>query len=174
VILAAVIGTFVLGLGDQVQSSAPNANFQFEYGTVSFDDADADTTGVATRYVEITHNGGQDVEEDNVILEIASSPAYYAETPSNVEADSDITAEIPWDDGNTLSTGSSARLFVYDSDPSTDNGWEDDGSQSNTLGEGFSGFSDATAISGGESVRVIWESPNGDSSNTIGESTIPS
>lgn len=30
VILAAVIGTFVLGLGDQVSESAPQANLQFD------------------------------------------------------------------------------------------------------------------------------------------------
>ena len=31
VILAAVIGTFVLGLGDQVSQTTPNAGFGFDY-----------------------------------------------------------------------------------------------------------------------------------------------
>ena len=31
VILAAIIGTFVLGLGDQVQDHAPQASFTFDY-----------------------------------------------------------------------------------------------------------------------------------------------
>jgi len=45
VILAAVIGTFVLGLGDQVQTQAPQASFNFNPG----DDT-------------IVHNGGDTLE----------------------------------------------------------------------------------------------------------------
>ncbi len=33
VILAAVIGTFVLGLGDQVGDTAPQASFSFDYNS---------------------------------------------------------------------------------------------------------------------------------------------
>ena len=52
VILAAVIGTFVLGLGDQVQESAPNAQININ--------ADADN-----EIVNVTHNGGDTFHEDN-------------------------------------------------------------------------------------------------------------
>jgi flagellin-like protein len=45
VILAAVIGTFVLGLGDQVSENAPTASFTFEY-----DDPNDE--------LSITHDGG--------------------------------------------------------------------------------------------------------------------
>ena len=55
VILAAVIGTFVLGLGDQVQTTAPNANFEFD-----FNDADDELT--------ITHSGGDGVESNELFL----------------------------------------------------------------------------------------------------------
>jgi flagellin-like protein len=123
VILAAVIGTFVLGLGDQVQSSAPNANFQFEYTNV---DSDSDDE------VVVTHNGGQDVEPDNVEVQGASA----------------------------LGTGSSAG-------DSTD-GWTSDPISTGTQWDG-----DISAASG-ETIRVVWNSPNGDSSNTIGSSTVPS
>ena len=52
VILAAVIGTFVLGLGQNVQST-PSATFDFEF--------DSDTDNVT-----VTHNGGDTlVEGDN-------------------------------------------------------------------------------------------------------------
>lgn len=55
VILAAVIGSFVIGLGDQVQETAPNAQFTFDY-----DDDE----------VTITHDGGQtiDLTEDNLLV----------------------------------------------------------------------------------------------------------
>lgn len=56
VILAAVIGTFVLGLGDQVQQTAPNANFGFDYA--------ADSTGNST--LTIAHEGGDGMAVEQV------------------------------------------------------------------------------------------------------------
>jgi len=50
VILAAVIGTFVLGLGDSVQDSAPQASFNFDY-----------TDGTADE-LEVAHDGGDTIE----------------------------------------------------------------------------------------------------------------
>ncbi|MFA9516327.1 type IV pilin [Halopenitus sp. H-Gu1] len=51
VILAAVIGTFVLGLGDSVQQTTPQASFDFTY-------ANSDT-------VTVTHEGGDTLNSDN-------------------------------------------------------------------------------------------------------------
>ena len=48
VILAAVIGTFVLGLGGQVQETAPNAQFNWDQ---------VDNTNL-----DITHTGGQGID----------------------------------------------------------------------------------------------------------------
>jgi len=56
VILAAVIGSFVLGLGNSVQQTAPNANFQFDYNNTAMD-------------VTATHTGGATIPaSDNVTL----------------------------------------------------------------------------------------------------------
>jgi flagellin-like protein len=51
VILAAVIGTFVLGLGDQVSNTAPQASFSFDY-----DGSD----------LTITHDGGDRLDAANI------------------------------------------------------------------------------------------------------------
>jgi len=62
VILAAVIGTFVLGLGDQVSDNAPQASFTFEFAdSGGFDGGTGD-------YVNITHDGGETLE--NSTLEV--------------------------------------------------------------------------------------------------------
>ena len=53
VILAAVIGTFVLGLGDQVSESAPQAQFTFDLDTSSDE-------------LTITHDGGDSVPSDEI------------------------------------------------------------------------------------------------------------
>jgi flagellin-like protein len=51
VILAAVIGTFVLGLGDQVSENAPQASFSFDFTSDN---------------VTITHEGGDSLEKANI------------------------------------------------------------------------------------------------------------
>jgi flagellin-like protein len=53
VILAAVIGTFVLGLGDQVSESAPQAQFTFNLDS-------------STNQLTITHDGGDAIPSDNI------------------------------------------------------------------------------------------------------------
>ena len=58
VILAAVIGTFVLGLGDQIGDSAPNANWDAE-----FDSATNETT--------FTHNGGDSIDRSTLRLSVS-------------------------------------------------------------------------------------------------------
>lgn len=52
-ILAAVIGTFVLGLGDSLQNKSPSASFSFSY---SGDD------------VTVTHNGGDSIDGDRLTV----------------------------------------------------------------------------------------------------------
>lgn len=60
VILAAVIGTFVLGLGDQVQDTAPNSNFAFDYdsGASSLDITHEGGDGVAVPQLETVSDDG--------------------------------------------------------------------------------------------------------------------
>jgi flagellin-like protein len=138
VILAAVIGTFVLGLGDQVQSSAPNANFQFEYQ----EGAGAGFSQGGEDSVLITHNGGQDVDRGNIVVNIGGAEAY-----SSGSAQGNFNVEGSVNFATTVSTGDSLDLIE-------------------------SGSNDS--ISSGDDVLVIWQSPNGDSSNTIGSSAVPS
>ncbi|WP_336361298.1 type IV pilin N-terminal domain-containing protein [Haladaptatus sp. ZSTT2] len=54
VILAAVIGTFVLNLGDQVGDAAPQAKFSFDY------DGSSDLT--------ITHESGDKIAADDLVV----------------------------------------------------------------------------------------------------------
>ncbi len=60
VILAAVIGTFVLGLGDSLEQ-APQAQL------------DAELTNGDDSPVQISHNGGDSLEENNIVVNIAGS-----------------------------------------------------------------------------------------------------
>jgi flagellin-like protein len=72
VILAAVIGTFVLGLGDQVQSTSPQASFNFDFdagGDGTFSGANNDDV------LEITHDGGDSIDSARLSVLVDGSDA---------------------------------------------------------------------------------------------------
>ena len=98
VILAAVIGTFVLGLGDQVQNNAPQAQFSFEY-------IDADDE------LDMTMESGQSI--DQARLSVSSDKAFCARpgnssgcTNSVTEKDLDTDANTnTWISGDEVTAG---------------------------------------------------------------------
>jgi len=80
VILAAVIGTFVLGLGDQVES-APQTSFNFDY-----------TEESSSATLDIRHRGGDTIDPDD--LEIR--------TDSSVTTSNDLTSLSSFRAGDTV------------------------------------------------------------------------
>jgi flagellin-like protein len=100
VILAAVIGTFVLGLGDQVSNTAPQATFGFSTEAVDggFDDGGDDGDGI-----EITHESGDSLDASNLEVSVSGSNGYTITDVTNV---SDNTVASEWSDpvsaGDTL------------------------------------------------------------------------
>jgi flagellin-like protein len=80
VILAAVIGTFVLGLGDQVQSTAPQASFSFDY------------TGSAAADVTITHDGGDAIPQGQLDVSESNSDDFSDNPFSDSDSDGDVEA----------------------------------------------------------------------------------
>jgi flagellin-like protein len=95
VILAAVIATFVLGLGQQVSQSAPRASFSFDY-TDGTDGADHDA-------LNITHDGGDTIRAERLTVSSTvdfadqtgsdlGSSASFDEIESSIGPASDISA----------------------------------------------------------------------------------
>jgi flagellin-like protein len=108
VILAAVIGTFVLGLGDQVSNTSPSASFSFDYDSTTED-------------LTITHDGGDSLEGANLNVKTTG-------TLSGGFANTEVTAG----DSITVQT-----------------------------------------VKSGDTVRVVWTSPNGGDTATLGKWTGP-
>jgi flagellin-like protein len=138
VILAAVIGTFVLGLGDQVSESAPQAQFTFDF--------DGDDQ------VNITHDGGDAINAEDLNITTSVPIAIDGADADSTYADAD--------DQSTVGSGSPSSANLVDT------------------GEFASGdtISAGTTISvigndplTGETVRVVWSSPNSDKTATIGQ-----
>jgi len=111
VILAAVIATFVLGLGEQVSDSAPQANFGFEFDSGDNPDSNGDSfqtggTSGADGNLTVTHTGGNTIEASNLRL-LGSSAS---DDPANWEDASGFGS------GSEISAGDSVDLGVANND----------------------------------------------------------
>ncbi|WP_276271501.1 type IV pilin N-terminal domain-containing protein [Haloarcula litorea] len=110
VILAAVIASFVLGLGDQAQQTTPQASFSFDYDE-SFGDSGE---GV----LEITHDGGDTISGSS--LYIRGSGWVDASSGTDFSSDVDIdstNSDDTWDDAASeteVSAGESIAAGVGD------------------------------------------------------------
>ena len=110
VILAAVIASFVLGLGNSATNTNPQASFSFEY---------EDFNGTAG-YVTVSHDGGDTVRYNEVF--IRGSGITTVQDPSNeipgssTGAPGNITAAGNWDanatSGDDSSVVSGDRVYV--------------------------------------------------------------
>ncbi|WP_248895512.1 type IV pilin [Haloplanus halobius] len=98
VILAAVIGTFVLGLGDQVSENAPQASFSFEFSMG--DNANASS-------VTIAHEGGATIENSTLSVTGDGTDNLTLDTSNwggTVQAGDQITY-------NNVNTGETIRVI---------------------------------------------------------------
>jgi flagellin-like protein len=175
VILAAVIGTFVLGLGDQVQSTSPQASFNFDQSTETYDGGDTTSpeTGVEYEAVTVTHDGGDAISEAQLNITVNGNRAYGITGGS----DTDATSQRLWDGSGDVSAGNGVTVAFYDSNPTGGTDYED--SSPDTLAEGSAGNafdapsgSDAAELTSGDTLRVIWASSSGDNSATLGKKEV--
>ena len=114
VILAAVIGTFVLGLGQNVQST-PQASFGFDFDTTDRD-------------VNVTHNGGDRLELDD------NTGAVQLTGGNNTE---DWVSPV---NESSISAGNTYTNYGYNN---------------------------------GDTIRVVWQGTNNESSATLGSQEAP-
>jgi len=129
VILAAVIGTFVLGLGDQVQSTTPQASFGFE-------------TAESQSEVTITHESGDSIAQSSLTIKTQSTE-WYPDVEDGSTTETSWTWEESTDASGDVSAGSSVTLVTDTSD------------------------------FGGDTVRVVYDNPDADSSSTLGKFEVP-
>ena len=80
VILAAVIATFVLGLGDQVSQSSPQASFSFDYDS-----------SASPSELKITHDGGDAIPETNLFIRGDGVDTSWGSGSTKVKAGNSVT-----------------------------------------------------------------------------------
>jgi len=107
VILAAVIGTFVLGLGDQVQNTTPSASFGFDSSNLGDGDQYNDS-------VTVTHESGNSIEASALKVTVGSVTIYddgSASAPTDGSASATFSGEMSAGDSITASEGGSTNAF---------------------------------------------------------------
>ena len=116
VILAAVIGTFVLGLGKNVQKTSPTASVTFDQKT----NADSETV------VVVSHDGGDPLNHNNIDIIVEGDGAPNKDA-TDWKSDGDISAgdTVPLNDGDGLASNTVIKVV-----------WTSDGGEnSNVLAE---------------------------------------
>ena len=131
VILAAVIGTFVLSLGSDLQNNPPNAQFTFN----------KNSTGA----LEMTHDGGDsvDIEKLNVTTDNSNEDFANDSTSASNVCQTTGSDDLNWTEDDTeLSAGDTCALPGSSPDDRLEDGdtirivWEsDDGGSSATLAD---------------------------------------
>ena len=149
VILAAVIGAFVLGFGDSLSEPAPDAQIDFDYSA-------------SGNNIAVTHDGGQTLNADNTgFLSFAVTGSVTDEDVDDpdqlwgddldpaIDTEDDFVAGI--EDGQTLSSGTG----ILDTADDTD---------------GVDGTITSDDV---DSVALIWENSDRSNSQEIGSFNIP-
>jgi flagellin-like protein len=149
VILAAVIASFVLGLGDQ-NNPAPTASFEFDYNS----DYGNDDEG----YVTVTHGDGDELTAENVFIR-----------GDEIDSNTFATGSQEWSDTANADVSSGSPTDTIRPDP--------DSSETYTPGSAVKAGNFVNVVvgdTGGSSgnpdqyvINIVWEDPDSDSTSTL-------
>jgi len=110
VILAAVIATFVLGLGESVSNTSPQAQFGEDYAATNATDdfgVNVSNNGSADGILTVTHSGGDSIKAGSLYM--TGGTAGRVPWSDNANASS-------WDDSTKIGAGNSVRYAVAEDD----------------------------------------------------------
>jgi len=156
VILAAVIGTFVLGLGDQVQSTTPQVSFGFDQSS----EANGSLSGTH-KVVTVTHETGDTLDESNVDISVNGNPALGVDS-------SEETTDL-FSGSGEVSAGTSEKVELYYTGADVSTATGKNLSDTTTSPDWNDLETDYAALSTGDTIRVVYNSPDSDSSSTLGK-----
>lgn len=135
VILAAVIGTFVLGLGNQVSKQPPQASFNYQYG------GQFGTSASKPSYLNITMTSGKSFDPSTVTIKVDSASGNsYTIDPSTLgkqnagTGSTVINVKNAWSSsvsaGDTLRIKSTTSSDVFASNTKVQIVWQSSGQTS--------------------------------------------
>ncbi|MFC7177271.1 type IV pilin N-terminal domain-containing protein [Halosegnis marinus] len=114
VILAAVIGTFALGIGGEVSNTAPAVDFDFAYTA-----ANGDFAGTDGDEVVVTHERGPNVDASRLTVQAGGND--LAGSWSETTVSTGVTYTYDDSGGTDLAPGDTVRVVWRAADGSTSN-----------------------------------------------------
>jgi flagellin-like protein len=160
VILAAVIGTFVLGLGDQVQNTSPQASFTFDFT----DEDPADSVGPEDE-LTVYHDGGDQIDATSLFVEVNGATAEDSDTQN----DAYIVASNDW---QSIASGTPSDVSAGDSITLSNGDFQDTqggGGTALPLGADGDTNDNEDLQLDGATVRMTWQGSDGDQTATLGK-----
>lgn len=154
VILAAVIGAFVIGIGED-QEVQPTASFNFDFSSAS-DDPDGEQAEVV-----FGHSQGDTIREpDSLFMVIDGERAEWdtdEEEPFIDDPDDETTYRIAPGGSGSYDVSSGSQATVQKANYDTNGVF---------IGDEYPDWD-------GENISIVWESETGDSSATLGSTSAP-
>jgi len=155
VILAAVIGTFVLGLGEQVQNTSPQASYGFDFTNNPKDD-----TANNEDELTITHESGDGIDPAQLSIAVTGAEAVDADYSTDASIQSNNDWETISGSSDDVNAGSQLTL--------TNSEFTAGGSTLPTDTESDASADEDLQLDGA-TVRVVWRSSDGETSSTLGK-----
>jgi flagellin-like protein len=161
VILAAVIASFVLGVGQEAQNNTPKASFEFQYEEPG---ASADDHG----YVKITHDGGDPISAAELYIRGtgAVTPSTIQDEIGSGSSAEDVETNSHWLNLQNEERWTDAGLQSFHGQTPDDSGY-------NLQSEINAGAYVYAPVENDFELKVVYESQEGDTSATLGTGTGP-
>ena len=163
VILAAVIATFVLGIGEDVNDTAPQASFGFEQQNETFEWSGGSPTN-ETKTVTLVHESGEKIQGNNVQVTVNGKQAWDIDKTGNLDSSDDPARKS--DDVTELSAGTEMRVVIVQSAGLEDG--DDIGMNSNNIVNFDNGKQQVEVLEEGDTIRVIYDKPGTDETAILG------
>jgi flagellin-like protein len=157
VILAAVIGAFVLDIGGS-QEKVPQASWDFSQDTSTFYDGTGDSSDL--KHIKLTHEGGDTISASNLEVTVEGNTAYAVDDTGFGSAD---PIEEIFSSGD-VSAGASVNILSYNSGTYSYGGGDYDYDTNSSDGIATS---DLSSLSSDDTIRVKWVSDSGDNSQVL-------
>lgn len=138
VILAAVIGTFVLDIGGSLSESAPSATFETEQPPATTSEMDA-LSNSDSELVNVTYTGGEEVLKENINITVNGDQAYILDGPAATTSVSSANTDAPYTGSGPLEITDTISVV--------------------TAG----GRTTSEDLTPGDTLRIIWDSGDGSS-----------
>jgi flagellin-like protein len=178
VILASVVGTFVLDMTNSLSDAPPQAVFEAEQNDrATYNDPVGSSRRLTTfTMVNLTYTGGEEVSTENIRVTVNGDNAYDILETTDTESRTLWDASLPFGQEGTLDPGDTAGVAVAINSDIPRNkvvadysGWDVIYTGGTTdlhiwpHDRGFIDDSDWEPISTGDTIRIVYESTDGNS-----------